>query len=147
MANLPKTFTFKIRNPERLQEQNMGGNKMELKNVKIRHKGLAKQGLENPIKFRVLAKPVCDVIFDENGIGEIPESIVDKILVDESYERVIEEIPISEQSPELPKLKPGEKLESESEKKKAERPKPKTVVQPKVETEKEKEEFTKQITG
>lgn len=52
----------------------MVGTKMaEVKTVRIRHKIIAKQGLESPIKFQIL--PKVSVLFDEEGVAEVPVAI------------------------------------------------------------------------
>ncbi len=111
---LPKTFTFKIsdKNVERLaQIKTEEETKMEVKNDDVRIKHMGINGLPAPVKFRVL--PKIDVMMDENGVFSVPPAIAKKILVDKTYQEIVEKAepqkvpePPEEIKPAVPEEKP-----------------------------------------
>jgi hypothetical protein len=126
---LPKTYTLR-------KYRNMEVDKMvEVKTVRIRHKAIAKSGLENPIKFQLL--PKFSAMIDEKGEAEVPSAIGDALLKNnpELYELVVrEEIkPVVQETPSVTS-KPSELQKAPVAKKVKEEP------------DKAKVDFAKQIT-
>ena len=98
---LPTTFTFKVKNQNLSME---GGKMVEKKKIKIKHKALAAQELENPVAFKIT--PRVEVMFDEKGVAEVPFDLGESLLATqpEIYE-LVKEATVAPASAPAPKAK------------------------------------------